>query len=312
MNNSILQTYTERLPWHGHATDDLETGVRLYPTQELLKKSIVQTNPYNSVGWIIVDLDSPTSHLDWQDVNAPPPNIISINKGNGHAHLFYGLEKPVHKNDVSSFKALKYCAAVNIALTQYLGGDEGYAMHLSKNPTNEKWLNLFPRQGLYTLEELADWLPNLGKVKRKKLPDISLGRNVNLFEKLRMYAYSERRTATDYQQFYANIYTQAKIHNSSFITPLPNGEIRATAKSIAKWTWVHMNNKGFEEWGEQRRVRSIKKRSQKAEALKEEVLRLKEECPEITQKDIALMLGVSTRTVIRKLGQGKIEKVASI
>jgi len=73
-----------------------------------------------------------------------------------------------------------------------------------------------------------------------------------------------------------------------------------------------MNKKGFEEWGEQRRVRSIKKRSQKAEALKEEVLKLREECPEITQKDIALMLGVSTRTVIRKLGQGKIEKVASI
>ena len=312
MNSSILQTYKERLPWHGHATDDLETGVRLYPTQELLKKSIVQTNPYNSVGWIIVDLDSPTSHLDWQDVNAPPPNIISINKGNGHAHLFYGLEKPVHKNDVSSFKALKYCAAVNIALTQYLGGDEGYAMHLSKNPTNNKWLNLFPRQGLYTLEELADWLPNLGKVKRKRLPDISLGRNVNLFENLRLYAYSERRTATSYQQFYTDICTQAKIYNSSFITPLPNGEIRATAKSVAKWAWIHMNKKGFEEWGEQRRVRSIKKRSQKSEALKEEVFKLKEECPEITQKDIALMLGVSTRTLIRKLGQGRTEKSVSI
>ena len=312
MNSSILQTYKERLPWHGHATDDPKTGVRLYPTQELLKKSIVQSNPYNSVGWIIVDVDSPTSHLDWQDTNAPPPNIISINKRNGHAHLFYGLEKPVHKNDVSSFKALKYCAAVNIALTQYLGGDEGYSMHLSKNPTNDKWLNLFPKQELYTLEKLADWLPNLGKVKRKRLPDISLGRNVNLFQNLRMYAYSERRTTTDYQRFYANIYTQAKTYNSSFITPLPDGEIRATAKSIAKWAWVHMTNKGFEEWGEKRRVRSIKKRSQKAEALKEEVLKLRKECPEITQQDIALMLGISTRTVIRKLRQGKTEEIAFI
>lgn len=312
MNSSILQTYKERLPWHGHATDDPETGVRLYPTEEMLKKSIVQSNPYNSVGWIIIDMDSPTSHLDWQDINAPPPNIISINKRNGHAHLFYGLEKPVHKNDVSSFKALKYCAAVNIALTQYLGGDEGYSMHLSKNPTNDKWLNLFPKQGLYTLEELGDWLPNLGRVKQKKLPDISLGRNVNLFVNLRMYAYSERRTATDYQRFYADIYTQAKTYNSSFITPLPDGEIRATAKSIAKWTWIHMNNKGFEEWGAQRRVRSLKKRSQKAEALKEEVLKLKEECPEITQKDMALILGVSTRTVIRKLRQVKAEEIAPI
>jgi hypothetical protein len=310
--SSILQTYKERLPWHGHATDDLQTGVRLYQRQTLLTKAIVQSNPYNSVGWIIVDMDSPTANLDWQDINAPPPNIVSINKSNGHAHLFYGLENPVHKNELSSYKALKYCAFINIALTQYLGGDEGYAMHLSKNPTNGKWLTLYPRQWLYTLDELADWLPNLGKVKRKRLPDISLGRNVNLFENLRMYAYSERRTAIDYQQFYANIYTQAKAHNSSFITPLPNGEIRATAKSIAKWTWVNMSNKGFEEWGEQRRVRSIKKRRQKAEALKEEVLRLREECPEITQKDIALMLGISTRTVIRKLGQGKIEKVASI
>ena len=50
MNSSILQTYKERLPWHGHATDDPKTGVRLYPTQELLKKSIVQSNPYNSIG----------------------------------------------------------------------------------------------------------------------------------------------------------------------------------------------------------------------------------------------------------------------
>jgi hypothetical protein len=165
---------------------------------------------------------------------------------------------------------------------------------------------------LYTLEELADWLPNLGKVKRKRLPDISLGRNVNLFENLRMYAYSERRAATNYQQFYTNIYTQAKTHNSSFITPLPNGEIRATAKSIAKWTWVNMSNKGFEEWGEQRRVRSIKKRRQKAEALKEEVFKLREECPGLSQRDMALMLGISPMTVSRKLRQGKTKQLASI
>lgn len=301
--NTLLQTYMERLPWHGHATDNPERGVFLYSTQELLKKAFVQSNPCNSVGWIIIDLDSSTSHLDWQDLNAPPPNIISINRRNGHAHLFYGLQTPVHKNDASSFMALKYCAAVDIALTQYLGADEGYAMHISKNPTNDKWLNLFPKQELYTLEELANWLPNLGKVKRKRLPDISLGRNVNLFENLRIYAYSERRTATSYQQFYADICTQARIYNSSFITPLPNGEIRATAKSIAKWAWLHMNEKGFAEWGDQRRARSLKKRRQKAEALKEEVLKLKEECPRLSQRGMALMLGISPMTVSRKLRQ---------
>jgi DNA-binding XRE family transcriptional regulator len=42
------------------------------------------------------------------------------------------------------------------------------------------------------------------------------------------------------------------------------------------------------------------------------VLKLREECPEITQKDMALILGVSTRTVIRKLGQVRTEQLASI
>jgi len=305
MENRILQTYIERLPWNGHATDDLQTGVRLYQRQTLLTKAIVQSNPYNSVGWIIVDMDSPTANLDWQDINAPPPNIVSINKSNGHAHLFYGLENPVHKNELSSYKALKYCAFINIALTQYLGGDEGYAMHLSKNPTNGKWLTLYPRQWLYTLDELADWLPNIGNVKKKRLPDVSLGRNVNLFENLRMYAYSERRTAKDYDVYYNRIYTQAKIYNSSFETPLPYGEIKATSKSVAKWVWLHMDNKGFEEWSEQRRYRSITKRKQKSEALKKEILKLRKECPGLSQRDMALMLGISAMTVSRRIREAE-------
>ena len=66
-----------------------------------------------------------------------------------------------------------------------------------------------------------------------------------------------------------------------------------------------MNNKGLKN-GEQRRVRSIKKRSQKAEALKEEVLKLKEECPGLSQRDMALMLGISPMTGRKKTRENRV------
>jgi predicted transcriptional regulator len=41
-------------------------------------------------------------------------------------------------------------------------------------------------------------------------------------------------------------------------------------------------------------------------------LRLKEECPGLSQRDMALMLGISPMTVSRKLGQVRTKQLASI
>jgi hypothetical protein len=86
---------------------------------------------------------------------------------------------------------------------------------------------------------LADFV-DLPKKLPKKLEVVGLGRNVTMFEKGRHWAYKAIRDYMHYQS--SHDWEQAvKKHleeiNSGFEQPLPYSEVKATAKSIAKWVW---------------------------------------------------------------------------
>jgi DNA-binding CsgD family transcriptional regulator len=309
MNEAITEIYKNRLPWHGFATDDPSCGLYMYPLPELIKKTLVQHNAKHSLAWLVYDLDSPTACLDWQESENPPPNIAVINRENGHAHLFYGLEKPVHNYEGASNKALHYMAAVDIALTFALEADPGYSKLISKNPLHDKWLTFFPRTDLYTLEELADWVDiSQFKDRRKKLPAVGLGRNCTLFEDLRRWAYRERRKPQQYfsfDMFHQAVMMQGLQINAQFTPQLPHSEVRSTAKSIAKWTWRNMSPEGFKAWSKNRRQKSINTKKEKTLSLREQILQIKKELPELNQTDIAAMLNVTRRTVSNHLRAAK-------
>uniref|UniRef100_UPI001555E025 primase C-terminal domain-containing protein n=1 Tax=Halomonas hibernica TaxID=2591147 RepID=UPI001555E025 len=79
-------------------------------------------------------------------------------------------------------------------------------------------------------------------------PDYGLGRNCTLFEKLRQWAYKAIRQGwPDADRWYEAVLTRARAYND-FDAPLPDSEVKATARSVAKWTHCNLSSSGFSQW----------------------------------------------------------------
>ena len=294
-----IATFKDRLPEHGYATDELRYGIRVYSVAHAIRKAYIQHNWSNSVGFIAYDLDSPTARFDWDDRMCPPPNILALNRDNGHGHLLYGLEAPVHKNPDSREKPIRYLAAIDVALTEELGADPGYSKLLCKNPLHDRWEVQFPRIRLYDLDELAGWV-DLEKYKdrRRRLPAIGYGRNCTLFETLRIWAYrARRRPFLSEEMFREAVLHHALVINAGFTPPLPHNEVRSTVKSVSRWVWHNLSPEGF-----LKRQRALSARGgatmhAKALELRQSIIQTAYDCPTLTQADIAAIHGVTRQTV---------------
>ena len=298
-----IELFRERLPWHGFATDDLTTGVRMMTASEAVCRAFLQYQARHSIGWLVYDSDSETAILDWEDRGAPPPNIIAMNWANGHAHLFYGIERAVHDYFGASQKALRYVASIDIALTELLGADAGYSKLISKNPLHERWYVTTPRSEPYDLDELADWLDlNKYRDRRRRLPTVGLGRNCTLFETLRVWAYRARRQPfLSEELFHASVRNHGLVINGAFNPPLPHSEVRATARSAAKWTWRNMSPQGFREYQRRMGVLSGVARRKAARERAWLIQQTAKQCPGLSQEEIAALCQVNQSTVSRAL-----------
>jgi len=303
--HASLETYQQSLPWRGFGSDDLKTGVRLLETIELAKRAYVQHNAKHSVKWLAYDVDRASAASDWLDSWTAPPNILVVNRDNGHAHLLYGLETPVHDYAGASEAALRYLAAVDIALTRQLDADPGYAKLLSKNPLrSDRWAVVIVREALYTLDRLAIYVDPTALDRRRKVEPIALGRNCALFEDLRRWAYRERRKEQQYlseDMFHGAVRDRAQAINAGFTPPLPHAEVRHIAKSVARWTWRRMSREGFLQWSRRRWSKALDSIKARARDRHDGIRQTARECPELTQADIAALHDVDQATVSRAL-----------
>lgn len=301
-----LDLFTETLPKKPYCTDSLG-NLSILPAMTAIKRRYIQPNGPTDLRWMVYDIDRPTAWYDWDDLHAPPPNIVVMNRENGHAHLLYGLEVPVYKQPSAQRKPLRYAAAIDVALTEKLEADPGYAGLLCKNPLHPSWEINVVKNDSYTLGLLADYVDLTPfRDKRIHLPPVGLGRNCTLFEVTRRWAYRQRRSpqgwlsmaffidaVTDYARGY-NLQTFA-------MNPLPWGEIKATGKSIGRWTWENMDEAGFRAWGDNRRKASIRVRKAGAFEKAEQVRLYKMTHPEATIRAIAEFFGYSTYSVCNYL-----------
>jgi DNA-binding protein Fis len=123
-----------------------------------------------------------------------------------------------------------------------------------------------------------------------------------LFERLRLWAYRERRQPyLSEEMFHAAVRNHALVLNSEFHPPLPHSEVRSTAKSVARWTWRRMSAEGFRAYQSALGKRSGQVRKMKAEELRARIVEAVEQCPDLAQADIAAMMGVNQATVSRHL-----------
>jgi len=233
--------FLSKLPKKPYCTDNLQAGLKIRPLQTALRYRYIQFN-HLIVNYLVFDVDRPGAALAHEDANVATPNIVVINRENQHAHLIYRLESGVSKFPDSSIKALRYLSAIEAAYTLKLQADTGYVGLITKNPLNPFWQvwNVHNRQ--YDLSELADYV-ELEKVRtalKKPEAEIGVGRNCNLFDNGRFWAYEAVRTFRHnktYQDFIKAVLSHLQSLNSLFTAPLPISEVLSTAKSIAKWTW---------------------------------------------------------------------------
>ena len=245
-----LELFKNNLPRKPYCADDLAYGLKIRTIEHAITHRYIQPDHPNSKLWLKFDIDRATAPDEiTDDLNLPCPTIFIQNRQNSHAHALYALENPVHLNPNSSTAALRYAAAVDVSLSLALGADPNYVGLITKNPLHESW-RTYGLAGSYSLSELSDYL-DLAQFndRRKKLPEIGLGRNVTLFETLRTWAYKAIRQGwPDYNRWLKACEDRAQGINNGFVSPLDWSEVKATAKSVAKWTHAHLSATGFSRW----------------------------------------------------------------
>lgn len=237
--------FQSRLPRRPYCSNDLSQGLLVRPAAIALRHRHIQPNAPLEVGWLVFDLDYQGAAFAWERANLPPPTLTVSNPSNGHAHLFYGLTTPVVMSDAAREAPIRYAAALQAAFLAKLCADPGYVALIAKNPFHDAWRSIWI-QRLYDLGELAEYV-NLPKHLPKR-ENIGLGRNCALFDELRSWAYrwvrEYKRNDASSVLWHGAVLSQAERLNV-FDTPLAFSEVKAIAKSVAKWTWLRFTDEAF-------------------------------------------------------------------
>lgn len=243
-----------RLAKRPYCTNDKTAGVAIRGVQHALAHKYVQSNCPALLFRFVIDVDHDirtTAELhSWlNDFHAPQPNWTAITPETGRAHVCYEIEIPVAVHDHARSGPVRLAAAIEDGLTGLLRGDLSYAGLICKNPLHASWRTVPGRLAPYDLTELSEWV-DLDKYQGKhaKEPQGSLGRNCLLFDRLRAWAYMNLRDykgKTTVEAWHSAVEAQAlelnHFHSSSTVRkdPLAWAEVKATAKSVSKWTWLH-------------------------------------------------------------------------
>lgn len=239
----------ESLPKRPYCMDEKPGYMVIRSKAIAVKKPYIQVNSPVTTIYFVFDGDKNDAALSWFDENLPAPYWTTQNPENGHAHICYKLEIPLHTSEFSSIKAIKYAQAVYYAYALKLGADLSYSQLITKNPLHPQHRTTYWTKQAYSLDYLADFV-ELPKKLPKKLEVVGLGRNVTMFEKGRRWAYTAIRDYMHHNSIYEwerAVRAQIEAINSGFEQPLPHSEVKATAKSIAKWVWQRFSYGDFSE-----------------------------------------------------------------
>ncbi|RQT37039.1 replication initiation protein [Burkholderia cepacia] len=240
--NQQLEDFYNHLNEAVVTTNDFADGTKFRKREKVDQFAYCGLNPVYRA-YLSFDLDEPASAFRFEDVELPAPTIITVNRKNGHCHLLYRLNTPVayHKNSRSAPQ--DYFEAIQLAMESRLSADTAFNHAVTKNPLHPAWeVITFPTS--YDLADFTEWIDMPRWSAKHSLPDhIQIqGRNDELFHTLRMWAYGAVRQHDDMDAWYRSALAQAEDINGHFDRPLPFSEVKATARSVAKWHWKNRNS----------------------------------------------------------------------
>ena len=225
---------------------DNKTATLVRPRDYAIRYPYMQINRRGMVSWLIFDLDH-TNSLAWDDEGLPPPNLVVRNRNNGHSHLFYAI-LPVCTTENARDKPIQYMKAVYAAFALRLKADPDYnSGPVAKTPGHPWWSTSELHNHVYELGELADYVElQVSPWKTgPELEDLPHSRHCVLFEQLRYFAYSivnqerERGTLASFsRRLEAFAHNHNKFARNGFSEDLMLSSVRATVRSVARWTWT--------------------------------------------------------------------------
>lgn len=273
MNNAqlrlenTLEQYKSKLPPKPYHTNDYYFGKKIGALDTALKSNHIQPNSLTHKYFIILDLDSDMSVLDWADKGLPAPHLIVRNLDNGRSHMTYILKTSV-KNDVTGLqKPIKYFSDVEHGLAVRIGADMNYNGLLTKNPFKASAYKVLSYESIpYDLDYLNEFVDKdfvkkqRDEKKKKKIEDgFASGRNCTLFENLRLWAYANWHRCHQ-TELRSNILEQAMLFNT-FECPLGTREIETIANSVYRFITRHFSTERLNELKSDRAKQSRKKSS---------------------------------------------------
>lgn len=267
----------------------------------------IQGNQPCMLHYFFFDIDRSEAVMAWHDENLPMPYWTAQTQKNGHAHICYKLEIPLCTSEFGSQKAIAYASKVQAGLANKLGADVGYSHLITKNPFHKDWRVTFWSEKAYTLDYLADFV-ELPKKLSKKQEVLGLGRNCAMFDTVRKWAYKAIRAhrCDVYNTWLDAVLNHCISVNEAFLEPLPYSEIKATARSIAKYCWDKFSEVGFSNWQSEKARRANTKgacslggkaRSQQFSDLRQQALQL--HIQGMNNTKIAEHLNVNRKTITR-------------
>ena len=238
MNNAQLIDFFTNLAHKPYCADDLLYGLKIRPKKTAINMQYIQGNQPCMFHYFFFDIDRSDAVMAWHEENLPMPYWTAQTQKNGHAHLCYKLEIPLCTSEFGSQKAIAYASKVQAGLANKLGADVGYSHLITKNPFHKDWRVTFWTEQAYTLDYLADFV-ELPKKLSKEQEVLGLGRNCIMFDTVRKWAYKAIRAhrRSTFDVWLGEVLKQCKNVNNAFLEPLLYSEVKATAKSIARYCW---------------------------------------------------------------------------
>lgn len=244
-----IETFKNQLPIKPYCSNDLSLGVSIRNKQKAMEMLYIQANQPAIQTCLVFDLDQDNAFYKFEEVGLPVPHAITKNPKNGRCHYLYLLAAGVCKTENAKLKPLEFASKVENGMAIKLGSDLGYSGFITKNPMNSYWSPYWSGAELYDLGYLSEHV-ELVSNKKLKSESFGLGRNVNLFEDLRLYAYRNilkfKRSST-FENWQMDLERISMLLNSTQNPKnlLPYSEIKATARSVAKWTWKNFTTEKF-------------------------------------------------------------------
>lgn len=247
-----LELFADNLPHKPYCTDE-KGWLQVRKKATAIGKKYIQHNQPCMVHWLVYDYDraGALDHIGQQQL--PVPNIVATNPANGNSHLFYRLADPICTSDHARLKPMALLAKIDFVMTEKLEADAGYQGFISKNVLHKHWQVQEVNPNPWNLADFLDWI-DLPKRLPKRAKTQGLGRNCTMFEEARWWAYSQvlgYRLAGDSGGFYEAVLRYCEGINESFPSSLNFSEVKATAKSIARWTlrkYTGSGSRSDEDW----------------------------------------------------------------